>query len=215
MTDCYDCKKKNDCGCDCPDFCNAIQACAALHRGSRDDIPAEGVRRYLFKYHFQLQNCLSRDVRIDNVKFSLCDRIIHVSSSGEETPVVLVGENLCDTPIVPNRPLFKLLSIASTCGEMSINSDGFTGRIGCNDNDDDDVGDDDLFTTCFLLPPGECCIDVLFAVDVLHTHDCEIILDPPCLTVKGSVFVQNKYCRFKRTLIAPSDCPLQLTRETF
>ena len=213
----------------CPDFCDAFQACITLERGEctfpdglisgADNTPILAVRRTLFSFRIRLQNCSDNDLRINVPELSLVNRIILSNSQGVETSVDEVDVAQSMTNPTAGEAFLKILSLNSTCGQPNYSA---TNDVETDYNGGLPMGtgnpDASLLETSFTLPPGECCIDFVAAVDAAREDTAaddpfpDVILENACLVVSGRVNIGNACCTFQRSLIAPGECLLRSLR---
>jgi len=197
----------------CDDFCDVVQACVELERGECFlTIAGDEVQRTLFNYRIRIQNCSDGDISFNAPELSLVDRLIAVSTDGSrtETPVTLF--HAANSVATIAGPTYKTLALSSTCGKH--NSSAFYAGL-------DGDASTALLTGSVVIPPGECCLNLVVAVDAVAEDAVsfpelfpEIIAESGCLELSGRVVRGNACCSFARSLIVPGECALRSLRNT-
>lgn len=200
----------------CADFCDKVQICAELEKGECEIAgtnPIDDTRRYLYNYHIRIQNCTSNELYLNAPELDFLGRIRSVQYN-PITDVRVIDSDLANAPLPPSFPqgVFKLLDITSSCGTAN---SLYNGGINFNPSSQKNKL---LSGSNNLIPPGECCISLTFAVDVPRdgvTGQFPVIfVEPAALCVSGRQFSGNSCCHFDRSLLVPGDCELQSLRGT-
>lgn len=213
----------------CPNFCEALQICATVERGEclfpngldGDDFPSfdNSVLRNVFTITLHIKNCLDSELRLTQVVLNLHERLLQVDETGVESAVNVSAPPGSVVDPAAGVPEFKLINFTTTCGNLNNNTDpevddGYNGNI-----ENNDASRANLFIGRTVLPPGECCVKLVFGVDVLN-NDMDnnsfndILLESACVRVRGIVPTSNACCKFQRDLMLPASCPLRQDRET-
>lgn len=200
----------------CSNFCNTIQICAEMDKGEcvYDTVSAGSFQRLLYNYIIRIQNCSANSVFLDSATLDFSTHII-------VNPQNTLTEMPLDTVVSPDQVMsqivvWKTLSLKSECGPVNL-SDPFS------INNDYAGGLSDRSAELFRgtnihLPPGDCCISLVFAVDVRLDDDgvplFKITVEPSPLCVSGHQIYGDACCDFVRSILVPGECVLQSARGT-
>lgn len=191
----------------CPDFCTAVQICSELEIGKCDLIfDTTPISRKIYSYTIKLKNCSDRDIYVQKMDLSLTTKIVHSNASTPENTNIAFGlPALTMIPAVVPQLRILLLSVLcngdTNAANLGYNA-GFTMSPSTN-----------LLATGVSIPPGECCIKLVFAVDSQTSFNYSVTLEAPVLCVSGSQ-MSGVYdcCNFERSLILPGECNLRFDR---
>lgn len=208
----------------CSDYCESIQVCAELERGVCE-VDYGGliglVQRNIYNYRLKIQNCSQNDIFIDTPVLNFLNHVILVNTSANPNTESIMGASQATTNnsvTDPTTGIWKTLTLTSNCGNVNFVGNGdpidsYAGGFGITNP----VGSARLLeNNNNILPPGECCFSLTFAIDVkIGTTGIplrSVYIEPVPLTVSGRSFVGGACCRFERSLLVPGDCKLQLRR---
>lgn len=210
-----------DSGPGCQDFCNSIQICVELEKGECDgllDLANNTYHRYLYNYRIKINNCGQEAVNIDSATLDFEQRIIYVNSLNIESFVpggaVITNNDPIPTQAFP--PTYRTLVLNSGCGSANLTVPNnilvdYEGGLGTS-------SDALLRGNNTVIPPGDCCISLVFSIDVQNDSDGvplhKIYVQPAPLCIQGHQTSGDLCCEFSRSLLVPGDCVLQSVRGT-